>query len=145
MNATILQAKVEKQLGSVISLRQIFSTSKLRDMATLLTEDKKEEVMIARVAPAPYYPATSGQKRLYALQKLDEDSVSYNISGCVRVEGAIDHARVQTAVEAIAQTQDALRTTFDTIDHKLVQQISDVVDVKIETIFSNSENVHFHD
>ncbi|MEL7145219.1 MAG: condensation domain-containing protein [Bacteroidota bacterium] len=145
LNATILQAKVEKQLGSVISLRQIFSTSSLRDMAALLTTDQKEQVLIPRVKPAAHYPATSGQRRLYALQKLDENSVSYNISGCVQVYGTIEHAKVTSAIEAIALIQDAFRTTFDTIDHQLVQQIADQIDISVETIESDHENINFHD
>ena len=145
LNATILQAKVEKQHHVVMSLRQIFSKSKLRDMATLLTADSVDEVVITRVAPQPFYPATSGQRRLFALQQLDETSTSYNISGCVQVNGVIDHQKVKSAMEAIVRTQEAFRTTFTTINHQLVQRITDTAEVTVDIIVSEKEHIGFHD
>jgi amino acid adenylation domain-containing protein len=68
-------------------------------------------------------PASFGQERLWTLDLLGAGP-AYNINGAVRLRGPLDPARLRTALAAVADRHEALRTTFEFgLDGGLVQVI----------------------
>ncbi|MCE4227009.1 AMP-binding protein, partial [Methylobacterium sp. C25] len=56
--------------------------------------------------------ASSGQRRLWFLARLDPESAAYNISGCIRLAGPLDTTLLQQALDALVSRHAALRTRF---------------------------------
>ncbi|SMF89024.1 non-ribosomal peptide synthase domain TIGR01720/amino acid adenylation domain-containing protein [Azospirillum oryzae] len=60
-------------------------------------------------APAPASPA---QRRLWTLHRLDPASAAYHMPGVFRLRGALDAAALETALNAVAERHDILRTVY---------------------------------
>ncbi|PTM58821.1 non-ribosomal peptide synthetase [Desmospora activa] len=70
-----------------------------------------------------YYPASSQQRRLYALQRLEEESTAYNMPHMMVIEGDLDRIRMKEAFKAVVQRHDSLRTSFEMVNGEPVQRI----------------------
>src|SRR4051794_25521169 len=68
-------------------------------------------------------PASYAQKRLWFLEQLDPGSSAYNLPRAIRIVGRFDREALQTALEAIVQRHESLRTTFEAFDGDPVQLI----------------------
>uniref|UniRef100_UPI002028BA63 non-ribosomal peptide synthetase n=1 Tax=Caballeronia sp. GAFFF2 TaxID=2921741 RepID=UPI002028BA63 len=71
-----------------------------------------------RRAPAPL---SFEQERLYFFSRLDPESAAYNLSGAVRMEGALDRDAVRAAITALVTRHESMRTTFVEGDEGPVQ------------------------
>ena len=59
-----------------------------------------------------YYPLTSPQREIWFDQMLHPPVPLYNVGGYVQINGAIDSAIFESAVNLLVQRHDALRTVF---------------------------------
>ena len=77
------------------------------------------------------YPATSGQRRLFALHRLDPDCVAYHIVDVFDVLGPVDPDVLEDALRAVVDRHDALRTRLSLVDGVVLQEVLPQVDVPI--------------
>jgi amino acid adenylation domain-containing protein/non-ribosomal peptide synthase protein (TIGR01720 family) len=70
-----------------------------------------------------YFPASFGQKRLWFINQLDTAGAAYNIPSAVRLNGPLDLAAAERAINEIIRRHEALRTTFEAIDGHPVQVV----------------------
>lgn len=61
---------------------------------------------------AYYFPMSFAQQRLWLFQQMQPDSAAYNITGALRLTGALDIAALEHALQQIVQRHEILRTTF---------------------------------
>jgi non-ribosomal peptide synthetase component F/thioesterase domain-containing protein len=71
------------------------------------------------------FPASLEQIRYWTLDQLDGASTASNMAIAARLEGAVDDAIVERAIQAIVERHEALRTTFRLVDGQLSQIISE--------------------
>jgi non-ribosomal peptide synthetase component F/acyl carrier protein len=76
---------------------------------------------IARDVPLPL---SFAQQRLWFLDQLSPGSAAYNILGGMRLEGALDVAALERAINEIVARHEALRTTFTTVDGRPMQVVA---------------------
>jgi len=69
-------------------------------------------------------PLSFAQQRLWFLDQLAPGSSSYNIIGGMRLEGELDVAALEQALNEIVHRHEALRTTFTTVDGRPVQVVA---------------------
>jgi amino acid adenylation domain-containing protein len=74
----------------------------------------------SRTEPAPLAFA---QQRLWFLEQLEPHSPLYNVHAAFRVQGALDAAALQTALDGLVARHEALRTTFAAPDGQPVQVV----------------------
>ncbi|MCK4261178.1 MAG: amino acid adenylation domain-containing protein, partial [Halanaerobiales bacterium] len=79
-----------------------------------------------------YYEASSAQKRMYLLQQFDLSSTSYNMPGVLEVEGILNIERVEKAFYELIRRHETLRTSFETIEDKVIQKIYVDVEFKVD-------------
>lgn len=116
------------------------SSNKLSDLSSvkrLLFErlrNEKEQGLrrIAKVDSRAYYPTSSQQRRLYALQQLDLNTTAYNIPGAYFLEGDVDLEKVESALNSVIERHEVLRTRFKIVDGDLVQIVEDKVLLELE-------------
>jgi amino acid adenylation domain-containing protein len=77
------------------------------------------------------YPLSSVQKRLHFLYEFDPASLAYNAPRMIRVQGAVDKDRLNTAFKKLVAHHDILRTYFDLANEGPVQRVVDGVTFEI--------------
>ncbi len=82
---------------------------------------------LARIARRPpgSGPAecSSGQRRFWFLEQLDDGAGTYNVATAVRLHGRCDRERLAASLGLVVERHEALRTTFHLLDGRLVQSI----------------------
>ncbi|TRX53354.1 amino acid adenylation domain-containing protein [Fulvivirga sp. M361] len=132
LNATIVQAKIEKNFEVQIQLREVFNYPILSDLAKCVDQANANVLTISKAAAKKYYPVTSGQMRMYSLQKINEENAVYNITGCLKIDGRIDEVKVELAIRRMIASQESLRTVFITVDNEIIQKVLPSVEFRLE-------------
>ncbi|HEY0604277.1 MAG TPA: amino acid adenylation domain-containing protein, partial [Herpetosiphonaceae bacterium] len=113
--ATRLLGRLRELLGIELPLNSLFvapTIGKLAEQLTVTIEPISEHEPIP---PAPRdlpLPLSFAQQRLWLLQQIDADDVSYNMPFAVRVSGPLDAAVLTRCVQTIVDRHETLRTTF---------------------------------
>jgi hypothetical protein len=71
-----------------------------------------------------YYPLSFSQQRLWYLSQLGFGSVAYNVPFAWKVQGQVNSAALERALNEIISRHDALRTTFVSVDGEAFQCVS---------------------
>ncbi|WP_164824375.1 condensation domain-containing protein, partial [Paenibacillus elgii] len=133
LRATVLIAKIHKEMNSRILLREVFQSSTIEQMAQLI-EDRERitYASIPLVEESEYYAVSSAQKRLYILSQLEGGGISYNMPGIMTVEGSLDRERLEEAFRKLIQRHETLRTSFDVVNGEPQQKVHPEVAFKVE-------------
>ena len=133
LKATILIAKIHKELGVEVPLQEVFKNPNIKGISDYIKKAKSS--IYNSIKPAEEredYPLSSAQKRMYILNRLNEDSTNYNMPSILEIEGALDIERLEDSFRKLIQRHEALRTSFVQKEEGPVQEIHDEVDFKIE-------------
>src|SRR5437588_8147409 len=88
-------------------------------------------------------PLSFAQQRLWFLQQLEPESYVYNIPVALRVEGPLDIAALEEAINQVICRHESLRTSFRTVNDQTFQFVNppfrvhlspDVIQVSTETL-----------
>ena len=63
------------------------------------------------------------QQRLWILEQLEPGSAAYSIPVAIRLKGSLNLSALEQSLSAIVRRHEVLRTTFTTVDERLVQNI----------------------
>lgn len=133
LKATSLAARVGKDLGMELPLKEIFSTPTIRGLAAFLTGAEESALPPIEVAPEQeYYPVSSAQRRIFILEQFEGVGTSYNMPIVLRVEGEINQARLSEVYTRLLARHESLRTSFAFVDGEPVQKIHMTVEAEVE-------------
>lgn len=96
-----------------------------------LLEKLLREKKAAQAAPIPL---SSGQERLWFMDRLEPNSPLYNIPTALRLKGDLNAPALADALNEIVRRHEALRTTFPSVDGSPAQRINPAGPVPFETI-----------
>ena len=133
LKAAQLAALVHKHFQVGLSIKDIFTTPCLRDLAALI--DRRGHRLhhsIEKAPPQPWYPASSAAKRLFILNQITGQGISYNIPAIYAIEGDIDLPRFSQAMQTIVRRHEILRSYFTIEKGEVVQVIQDDLKFDIE-------------
>ncbi|HKX29004.1 MAG TPA: amino acid adenylation domain-containing protein, partial [Blastocatellia bacterium] len=71
------------------------------------------------------YPVSHAQKRLWILNRMEAESAAYNVPGALLLQGPLQVFALRSALQAVIQRHEILRTTFEAIDSEPRQFIRD--------------------
>ncbi len=124
LKATLMTARVNRDLHTHITLQDVFAHPVIRELAALAARTAEDpSIAIEPVLAREYYPASAAQKRLYILHQLAPVDLQYNVPWALSITGEIDLARWQQAFTALIARHEALRTSFHLIGDEIVQQV----------------------
>jgi amino acid adenylation domain-containing protein len=87
-------------------------------------------------APVPSF----GQERLWLLEQIDSGTAQYNISFTLTLEGTLDFAALKSALSAVVQRHETLRTRYTHAEGELQLEIPAALEVSLPvTDFSGIE------
>ena len=80
------------------------------------------------------FPASFAQQRLWFLDQLEPGTAAYNLCRVFRIDGPLNVAAFQRALEAIIHRHSALRTVFDSVEGDPRQVILSDPEVRVPTV-----------
>ncbi|HEY0067187.1 MAG TPA: amino acid adenylation domain-containing protein, partial [Flavisolibacter sp.] len=103
--------KIERIFNVTIALREVFAHADIMSMALLVkAKQEKRHAAIPRAAVKESYELSSNQRRLWMACQDAENSIAYNISGGLLVEGPLNIVHLQEAYSLLVQRHESLRT-----------------------------------
>ncbi|MCP4146879.1 MAG: AMP-binding protein, partial [bacterium] len=143
LKAALLSARIHEALEIKMPLTMVFKHPTIREQAKYINTAVKESY--AAIEPAEkkeYYPASPAQKRMYTLKQMEPESIAYNVSAVLLMEGPLPKNRLtafENSFKNLLHRHESLRTSFDIIetgeigtDWEIVQVIQKDVDFIIE-------------
>ncbi|MDR1807519.1 MAG: D-alanine--poly(phosphoribitol) ligase subunit DltA, partial [Propionibacteriaceae bacterium] len=128
LSAARLVALAEAILNRPVGLGDLFRHPTPAALAAAL--DQAPATPPAPAAPAVTsaggpgrYPASAAQAALYTLTQLDPTGTLYNVPTVLAIEGPVDPARVQAALDGLVDRHEVLRTSFEEADGRLWQRV----------------------
>jgi amino acid adenylation domain-containing protein len=135
LKATLMAAKIHKELNASIKLVDIFKMPTIGELAHYIEAAAPEKFeSISPAVEKTFYPLSAAQERMYILQQMDTDNTVYNIPVAMLVEGEINREKIAGAFEKLIDRHESLRTSFTIVDEQPVQIIhkAEDIDFKIE-------------
>ncbi|WP_411801495.1 non-ribosomal peptide synthetase, partial [Bacillus atrophaeus] len=143
LKAMMMTAKIQEQFHKDVPIKVLFEKPTIQELAQFLEENNKEEQRFEPIQQAPYqehYPVSSAQRRMYILNQLGQTSTSYNVPAVLLLEGEVDRDRLESAIQALINRHETLRTSFDMIDGEVVQIIHKNVSFQLEAAKGREED-----
>lgn len=142
LSATVLIAEIHKAFEVKIPLVDIFRFPTIKGLTAHIKNSKEVKtdvfLSIKPVEKKEYSMLSSMQRRLYVLQQMDLQDISYNVTQGVILEGQLERAHLERAFQKLINRHESLRTSFHMILDKPVQRIHDHVEFKMEYHESSS-------
>ncbi|MGI5898693.1 MAG: amino acid adenylation domain-containing protein [Christensenellales bacterium] len=118
LSALSLVASVEEEFGVQIELSSLQTHGTISRMALLLRDRAGKESFSAEIPLAPLsesatYRPSAPQKSFFALSRLDESGLAYNMPGAFLLEGKLDINRLDSAFKELIALDETLRTGFE--------------------------------
>ncbi|MBF0545767.1 MAG: amino acid adenylation domain-containing protein [Candidatus Riflebacteria bacterium] len=138
----LLITRIHRALGVRLTPSDVFATPTLRGQATLIeSRDLQRIVPIPRVPFQEYYPLSSVQRRLFAMNQANPDSVSYNMPTVFAVEGRINMEGLEETIRKLFRRHASFRTTFELREGIPVQYIHNSVDFHVQVLENMAGNL----
>jgi amino acid adenylation domain-containing protein len=132
LRATILVARLHRAFNVKIPKKKVFETPTIRELARSVKHSQPDRfVSLAAAEKREYYRLSSAQKRLYILQRMDRESVVYNVPQAVELEGRLDVEKLEQTFKRLIQRHESLRTSFHLVNGEPVQRIHDSAEFEI--------------
>ncbi|WP_066501828.1 non-ribosomal peptide synthetase [Abyssisolibacter fermentans] len=141
LKATILISKIHKEFNVQIQMQEIFTASTIKEISKCIDNAKKNIYSsIRKVEKKAYYPLSSAQKRMYAINQINKNTTNYNMPSVFNVEGKLDILKLKKVFKELIYRHESLRTSFDIRKEQPVQIINEKIDFEIEYQELNNAN-----
>ncbi len=112
--ATQLISQIQRRFKVKLPLREIFEQGTIAQLAQRVetSQAPAETAVIPLTDSSNQVPVSFAQQRLLVLDQLDPNQATFNIPMAFQVDGRLDEAALQTAVDTLYQRHGSLRTTF---------------------------------
>jgi len=149
LKATIMAARVHKETNVKIPLRVIFETPRIKALAQYIAKQEENKFRtIEKAVPLnrgeesedhhSIYFASSAQKRMYAMQQMEKESTSYNMTVIFEMTGALEKEKLEGAFTRLIKRHESLRTSFYAKGKEIVQKVHNEIEFNIE--YHDAEN-----
>ncbi len=146
IKAIRLISKMNKALQVELKVKDLFEQVTIREQAELIAQlGHKNFEAIPQIALQDSYELSPAQQRLWVLCQFESTNVAYNMADAFELQGNLDIAVLQEAINRITERHEILRTVFRvnpegevrqhiqqsgsltvTIDHTDLQSVTDI-------------------
>ena len=137
LRAMELKGALETALGTPVPVSSLLDDTRIDRLAA----DLLQELFLAEAAaPAEASrvegecPLSFAQERLWFLDRLEPGSTAYNLSGALRLRGAVDAGALRRSLEEIVRRHDTLRTVFADAGGRPVQRVTSAGPVALPAV-----------
>jgi len=134
LKATMLVSRIHKELNINVPLAEIFKAPQVQGQAAFIKKASRSvHIPVEPAEIKEYYPLSSAQRRLYLLQRMDDqEGISYNMPSVWRIQGELEEERFRQVFQQLIQRHESLRTFFTLVNDEPVQIIHKEVKFEIE-------------
>ncbi|RKH41422.1 non-ribosomal peptide synthetase, partial [Corallococcus sicarius] len=143
--ATQVVSRLRSTLGVELPLGDLFAAPTVEALAVRVSALRAQEGSRPEMPPLVPMPRTGAvplsfaQQRLWFLDQLQPGSAFYNVPGILVLDGTLNAAALEQALEALVQRHEALRTTFASEGGTPVQRIHAGVTLSLPVIALTSD------
>jgi amino acid adenylation domain-containing protein len=124
---------IHKELQVQVPMADFFNHPNIRSLALYIdTAEGTHFMAIQPIELKQYYCLSSAQKRIYILQQLDKEGVTYNMPQVQMVTGEIQQDKLETALQKMILRHESFRTSFHIFDRQPMQRIHSLRDTEFE-------------
>jgi tyrocidine synthetase-3 len=135
LKATRLVYLAHQQFETKIELRNIFTHSTIRKLATLIKKSGESKYLeILPQEEREYYDLSHAQRRLWIICQFEEESSAYNLADMTPFSGEINVHALKHTVQSLVDRHQSLRTAFITVDEQPKQKIIKNLKFNLEPI-----------
>ncbi len=135
LKAMRLLSQINREFRSGFLLSDIFENQTITQLSQLIVSSMAYETpAIMPLQKADYYDVSHAQHRLWILDRVEKNSIVYNIPIVYHIQSAIDVKSLQQSFYSIIRKYESLRTYFVEIDGEAKQRILDEYEFAIEVI-----------
>ena len=128
LSATRALSRISAEFGVDVPFREFLDAPDLEHLASTIDQritdtsisQRQQIIHSATREPAPL---SFAQTRMWLLDRITPGSAAYNISNSVRLDGPLDTAALEWAINEIIRRHEILRTTFEEIDGEPRQRV----------------------
>lgn len=134
LRATLMLSMVYKEFNAKIDYIAFFKEPTI-DFISKELKDGKHGSVFEEIQIAPredYYELSYAQRRLWVLCQFEEDSVAYNMPQTFSFQGGFNVKAFETAITALIERHESLRTLFVLVDGEPKQKILESTPAPIE-------------
>ncbi|MCP4151156.1 MAG: hypothetical protein GY757_25655, partial [bacterium] len=125
-----------EELEVRIPVVEVFKHPTIRKLAKVINSTVNDNYSaIEHAEKKEYYPLSSVQGRMYVAQQVQAGGTAYNVPKFVPINEKIDKNRLKTIKNTflnLIERHETLRTSFQLVNGKVVQQIHDRVEFDME-------------
>ncbi|HKX30628.1 MAG TPA: amino acid adenylation domain-containing protein, partial [Blastocatellia bacterium] len=126
--ATQVVSRVSGVFGVGIGVRSIFEGPTVEAVArnierAMRAGEKDDAPPLVRASREGRLPLSFAQRRLWFLDQLVPDNPFYNMAGALKLEGRLNIAALERAINEIVRRHEVLRTRFEVEENEPVQVI----------------------
>ena len=135
LRATRLVNRMEAETGVRIPLKEVFSNPTVEALAEIVIESENEStqsIPIPKAEKKDYYEMSSAQKRIYFIQEMDLEAMTYNMPQYLKLTGEVCPEKIKRALQELVDRHEILRTAFIILDGEPVQWVQERVELDFE-------------
>jgi amino acid adenylation domain-containing protein len=137
-----LSAKIKKIYQVDLELAVLFEARTIHQLADAIRKAQRpaaaDQSALSQNPTVPIAPSTTeapvpsfGQERLWLLEQIESGTAQYNISFTLRLEGTLDLAALKSALSAVVQRHEPLRTRYIHAEGRLQLEVSAAAEVSL--------------
>jgi bacitracin synthase 3 len=142
LNVTFLINRIAKVFNCRLTVPMVFAMPTIRQL--VMQTQRVMTDYYTPIYPAPvsdHYPVSSVQKRMFSIQQMDVDSITYNMSYFAELKGSVDLERLESAFVRLVDRHAILRTRFTLKGDEVVQEIRESADFRVSITEGREEEV----
>ena len=110
--AARLVSRVRAALGKELSIRTLFEAPTVAELMERLQENQRPRPELRKYERPARQRLSYAQQRLWFLYRMEGASATYNIPLALRLQGELNEAALEAALNDVVQRHEALRTVF---------------------------------
>ncbi|HEU0053133.1 MAG TPA: amino acid adenylation domain-containing protein, partial [Longimicrobium sp.] len=128
MRATQVVARLRAAFGTELPLRAIFETPTVAGLAARLQAGRRgDEGPLPPLVPMPRdrpVPLSFAQQRFWFVERLGGEISAYHVPHVLHLEGPLDAAALEAALNGVVARHDSLRTSFRLVGREPAQVVA---------------------
>ncbi|MDU1412334.1 MAG: amino acid adenylation domain-containing protein [Clostridium sp.] len=134
-------ARIELEFNKYINIQEFLKNPTIKNISNML-HNKKEKRKINNInilGNKELYKISSVQKRMYVINRLNEESLAYNVPSMIVIEGNLKREKIEYIINKIIERHESLRTYFQESNGEIFQRISDELKIHVPIIEKEEE------